>query len=753
MRISTQASRYSFPDGARFNSGVSHSDGFKSLYFDRNDSVLLSSLRSIGVVAPVPSIANEGEVNFLRTTVLGTSITSPEKSADAIPLQKREESIKQGYQQDTAPTDRFSTNEARAFLGEFQKLSVTDQLANRLENEWADYIDNTETLKRSENIYALIKEDASNADWDVEWNFADGEYDRAGCGHLDFSESGIKRRSVDHGISLPREITGALRFITNGAPVWILNYTCGFGGTMSGLGAYSTLLVVDFSIPQPRSVAELIVKTSTYLGASYESQQSLDTGSPSARLSQSFLAIWSSTSDDLLVYDVKTKQIVIELSDLPNGDLLIDAAFTEDMKHVVQMNSDGSFFVHRIEDGATVLSGRVVDGEVAVWTDDFRFDATAEAAAQVDLRFPGLDGQFSFDRFDAALRAEGLVAQVLAGNPPPPVEINVPPDLKGQVTGDGTSVTGNFTLDPSRRASELRLYQDGVLTDTVAIDPDAASASLEADRLPGTRWATVVAADAEGLVSLPVSADLGVPTSSGRRKMLAVGVDLYDDQSLLDLNYAKNDGMKTTEAAMDIGFADVDVLIDDTATPAAILAAVDDTLDDLGPGDQAVLFFAGHALQDKAGNLYLGTTGTDPSRLAETALPWAAVAERLTRTKGRVTILLDACHSGAAGTVAFATNDDAARGLTAVPSNVTIVAASKGRQTSLESNAAGGGYFSNALAEIIAGDRAAYDTNGNGAIEASELQRGLRTLIDAQSNGAQTPWMTKSRMVGDYALF
>lgn len=101
----------------------------------------------------------------------------------------------------------------------------------------------------------------------------------------------------------------------------------------------------------------------------------------------------------------------------------------------------------------------------------------------------------------------------------------------------------------------------------------------------------------------------------------------------------------------------------------------------------------------------------------------------------------------------FVTNDGALAGLGALPTNVTILAAAKGRQYSLESTQVGGGYFSVAVERVINSDRSKYDLNSNGRIEVSELANGVKTIVTEQTGGQQVPWMTRGRVIGDYALF
>jgi uncharacterized caspase-like protein len=150
---------------------------------------------------------------------------------------------------------------------------------------------------------------------------------------------------------------------------------------------------------------------------------------------------------------------------------------------------------------------------------------------------------------------------------------------------------------------------------------------------------------------------------------------------------------------------------------------------------------------------YFATPDTNLDDLANTALPWRRVAEILARSEARLTVLLDACHSGAADGRAFATNDDAVAGLSSIPANVTIISASKGRELSVESTSLGGGAFSAAIETVLVSERKTHDKNGNNVIERSEFFEGVRETISSMPGVEQTPWMTNTRLVGDYALF
>jgi len=82
-----------------------------------------------------------------------------------------------------------------------------------------------------------------------------------------------------------------------------------------------------------------------------------------------------------------------------------------------------------------------------------------------------------------------------------------------------------------------------------------------------------------------------------------------------------------------------------------------------------------------------------------------------------------------------------------------VLAASKGREEAQEGRKWGGGLFTYALIEILKSKRRDHDLNSNGAIEVSELYKGLRSIITLESSGEQTPWLVRRDLIGDFALF
>ena len=125
----------------------------------------------------------------------------------------------------------------------------------------------------------------------------------------------------------------------------------------------------------------------------------------------------------------------------------------------------------------------------------------------------------------------------------------------------------------------------------------------------------------------------------------------------------------------------------------------------------------------------------------------------MSRSKARVLVLLDACHAGFAASVAVVRQDAAIDRLWSWQGPpIVILAASKGREQSLE-DAGQGGLFTSTFARILTRDRVRFDLNGNGFLEISELYAGLKREVVLLSKGQQTPWIGRRGIIGDFTLF
>ena len=135
--------------------------------------------------------------------------------------------------------------------------------------------------------------------------------------------------------------------------------------------------------------------------------------------------------------------------------------------------------------------------------------------------------------------------------------------------------------------------------------------------------------------------------------MVAVGIDTYDRTSSLTL--AKVDAETIAKAVTQAksgyyGRVKLMKRLDREAAPETVLRDLRTAVEQATEDDTILLFFAGHGARTADGRYFMMTSASDPARLPETAIDWAAVSSTLSRARGRVIVILDACHAGQAGT-------------------------------------------------------------------------------------------------------
>ena len=259
----------------------------------------------------------------------------------------------------------------------------------------------------------------------------------------------------------------------------------------------------------------------------------------------------------------------------------------------------------------------------------------------------------------------------------------------------------------------LRLFVYGTPFDEIALSATAPNSTVRSETPEGVHWVTAVAYNSLGFSSIPKSAmarGTASPRPRGKLFYVGVAVDRYANYADKNLKYAKSDMRliaDTIAAQSGSQYASVDAkeLPDEQASPGAILSALEAAISRATADDTLLVSFAGHG--KRAGDrFYFLTTQTSKEDVPGTALQWDKVAELLSRSKARVIVLLDACHSGAASQGAIVPNDDYARALMRTgKAGMVVLAASKGRQVSQERDELMGGHglFSYAVAQALVG--------------------------------------------------
>ena len=134
-----------------------------------------------------------------------------------------------------------------------------------------------------------------------------------------------------------------------------------------------------------------------------------------------------------------------------------------------------------------------------------------------------------------------------------------------------------------------------------------------------------------------------------RLYVLAVGVSKYPDP--LRLNYAAADARSLERVLRDKSgplFESIEIkaVVDEDATRRNIIGNLKWLRQTMRDQDVGLFFFSGHGdFRDKS--FYMLSVDAEVNDLESTAVPAAQLKSILATTKGKLVVLLDACHSGA----------------------------------------------------------------------------------------------------------
>jgi WD40 repeat protein len=445
--------------------------------------------------------------------------------------------------------------------------------------------------------------------------------------------------------------------------------------------------------------------------------------------------------------------------------------------------------------------------EYVTATLDGTFRSSLDGARSVAWTFgEPLEG-FSFEQFAARFARPDIIQARLAGEEPPaPASLIRPPVVA--VDRASVPVTPLLTrslrlkarVESPRRVDRVRAFVNGRPAADKAVCASKGEVELEVPVLLGRNRLTVVAYDADGYASNPETIDVTSAAPSSSRPdlwVVAVGVSKYKNLGKEhQLEFADDDAQAVAKAlsgyagpGLPFGASRVTTLLDDEVTVEGVARALAG-LSGMGPDDLAVVFLAGHGVALEQGKMVYLTSGATLTKEGAKAhgVGWEAIRASLARARGRVVVLLDACHSGHVTTDLIAPNEALAQELSAGGrSGVLVFAASRGSQLSYEvpagtwerkagspggaalgssrglelawegkraevdrPTATGHGLFTSAVLEALSGG--APDADRSGAVEVGELVDYVTERVREVSNGQQTPWVARREMFGDFMI-
>lgn len=239
---------------------------------------------------------------------------------------------------------------------------------------------------------------------------------------------------------------------------------------------------------------------------------------------------------------------------------------------------------------------------------------------------------------------------------------------------------------------------------------------------------------------------------------LVVGVGAYAHASIGSLDFPAKDARDfAAELQRQRGrlYREVEVrlLEDGAATRESVIDGLDWLRRQVTANDLAVLFLAGHGVNDHTNRYYFVPANADPARLRSTGIANGDIAEALQALPSKVLAFLDTCHagnvlgSGKQRSLAHADINRLINELTSAENGVIVFASSTGRETSQESDEWNNGVFTKALVEGLAGNA---DFNRDGAVSLNELNLYVADRVKQLTNGDQHANMIRPDSIRDF---
>lgn len=459
-------------------------------------------------------------------------------------------------------------------------------------------------------------------------------------------------------------------------------------------------------------------------------------------------------------------------------------------KLAVVEHGDGCIRWYRLSDGTPLLSLYVHPDEKrwVLYTPDGYYDASPGADRLIGWHINhGVDSAPSFypvakfvskfyrpDVIDNVLKYRDVARAVTVANMnskrrvvkadikqmlPPGVSILSPSDGAGISKHE---ITIRYKIDnpTGEKITDIKFLIDG--------RPLGARA-LKAARETGIREITLNVPERDCEVSViaenrfsasdPASIRLKWQGDSGFRVMpklyvLSIGVSDYADKALR-LDFAAKDASDFAQVLVKQKgklYRDVQekVLTNKKATKGNILDALDWILRETTQKDVAMIFIAGHGVNDDYGNYYYLPENVNPEKLRRTGVSFADIKDAISNIAGKALFFIDTCHSGNVLGKRRGADDTGGivNELASAENGVVVFASSTGRQFSLENSSWGNGAFTKALVEGLSG-KAAYRGS---RITLNMLDLYISERVKELTGGRQTPTTAKPNTISDFPV-
>jgi uncharacterized caspase-like protein len=239
--------------------------------------------------------------------------------------------------------------------------------------------------------------------------------------------------------------------------------------------------------------------------------------------------------------------------------------------------------------------------------------------------------------------------------------------------------------------------------------------------------------------------------------ILAIGVSKYSDRNLA-LQYAAKDAadfanIMSKQKGLLYSDVSIKLLTDEQSSKVNILDGLDWIQSETTNRDVAMIFFAGHGMNDNTGNFFYMPVEADADRLRATCVNYLEIQQSVSSIAGKVVLFMDACHSGGVmGSSRRAATTDIIgfiNELASAENGVVVFTSSTGRQYSLEDPEWNNGAFTKALVEGLEGKA---DLLRQNSITIKTLDLYISQRVKELTKGKQAPTTIVPASISDFPV-
>lgn len=461
------------------------------------------------------------------------------------------------------------------------------------------------------------------------------------------------------------------------------------------------------------------------------------------------------------------------------------AVFSQEGSQMWTTSTDGTARLWDVASGKELCKLMMFkENDWLVVTPEGLFDGSVDGPRYLAYRVPGTLEFVPLERYQQKFYQPGLLASLTRGTRlTPKVDItkSIPPKVRitsptsaADLKQSTVEVHAEAETRGEHPIKSLRLLVDGRPfggqhgIHKVA-DPKlgSVSASWNIELDPG-RHTLKVLADTEYVQGASdelevryVGGDTGGPSDLASVELpslyvLSIGISKYPGTRKLDYAAADAEAIaKSFDQHSRALFKNMEVkaVLDEQADRKGFFAGMQWLREKMTQKSVGVVFFAGHGEKDKDGTLYFLPVDFEENNLAGSAIDADVLKRQLMGIPGRLTLMLDACHSGEIGSGKTrgvgSLTDQLIRDLTAEENGLVMMCSALGNELAQESNEHRHGLFTVALLEGLKGQA---EKTKDGAIYLTSLDAYVTKRVRELSKGQQNPVTGKPTSVRDFPM-